>query len=881
MRLTKLRGARGLVPLFALLALGAGMAGCEGDDGSQGPPGPQGPPGDPGPTGPGVEGPVGGADGDLSGQATVVTIDSAAGQKVTVRFTLADAAGLPVTDADTNNFEFQIAKLVPASTSKPQYWQSYINRSDGDEPGDTKVLLGGPERDKPTLVDAATGTYEYTFCTPLATVSSFIYYGSPDVPAGNCTNNADGDPVVGNAGEMTSAAWAAVEPTIDVSYQPEASTRITIVGRDGAFVNIVQDFVPSELPALSTATVAEVVTNASCGACHAEDVKDRTQLLIMRTKAQKGSGHLGRRYQVEVCVMCHNATGYDYALSTDDNWVTLDLKELVHDLHTEGEYPQNTPFGGVSNIGTGFAPGANPLWAQIGLPGLPGTYNCRTCHDNQNPQILPFQPDNRAAADKDAWQVNITQQGCGSCHPVNFTNHFGNQPDNQQCELCHGTDRSEPVTLAHATPYSTPNNPDLYPGAKQVEYAIQSVTVDAAGKPTVRFSVKVDGVALDLNGTLPTGVTLSSSGANLRLVWSKPMAAPVDGMNGPEIVNPKDWNNFGTTSGRAYWNGELPLGPYTMSTPTPPALPQPVPTPPLQFAAYDQTTNASISSIAASLIDNGDGTFSTIPGITATGLAFPAGATLRAVAIESYLVINGMNISAPTPIKGVDGENAVRRTGIVDLDNCNTCHERIGFHSNAGRMANVEYCSTCHNPELSNSNIFVGEATFALADGTFKYRQTSNNFKDMIHSIHAAPFREEQNPDDPYNFIRSNPNVGGGSGPMVFQDVPYPLQVSDCQACHKSGTQLLPEGAAATGLGWSVYDAQPALGSFVTDTPVGVNAFNPLLSIRKGPAAAACTTCHNSAEAAAHVAANTSAAARAESCVVCHGEGRAYEAHGE
>ena len=202
------------------------------------------------------------------------------------------------------------------------------------------------------------------------------------------------------------------------------------------------------------------------------------------------------------------------------------------------------------------------------------------------------------------------------------------------------------------------------------------------------------------------------------------------------------------------------------------------------------------------MTDNGDGTFTTVAGITVAGLAFPAGATLRAVAIESYLTIgtapNTMNISAPTPIKGVDGENAVRRTGIVDLDSCNTCHERIGFHSNAGRMANVEYCSTCHNPELSSSNLFEGLATFPLAPGgaEFKYSQTSNNFKDMIHSIHAAPFREEQNPEDPYNFIRGNPLASGGAGPMVFQEVPYPLQVNDCQACHKAGTQLLPEGAA-------------------------------------------------------------------------------------
>lgn len=848
MRLANLRGTRKYVPLIALVALAAGMAGCEGDDGktgAQGPAGPGGPPGPTGPTGPGVPGPVGSRLGDLSGQVTQVTIDDAAGQKVTVQFTLKDAAGLPVTDADTNNFEFQVAKLVPASTSKPQYWQSYINRSDGDDPGSTKVLLGGPERAKPTLVDATTGTYEYTFCTSLATVSSFIYYGDPAAPA-------DCAALVANAGEMTSAAWAAVEPTIDIGYDADAPTRLTIVGRDGSLVNLVQDFVPSELPTLAATKAAEVVTNASCGACHAEDVEDRTQLLIMRTKAEKGSGHLGRRYQVEVCVMCHNATGFDSALSTDDQWQTLDLKVLVHELHI-AEYPQNTPFAGVSNIGAGFAPGANPLWAQIGLPGLPGVYNCRTCHDNQNPKILPFQPQERVAADKDAWKVNITQQACNSCHRVDFTNHFGNQPDNAQCELCHGTDRSLPVNLAHATPYSTPNNPELYPGAKQVEYAIQSVTVDAAtGKPTVRFSIKVDGEPLDLNGTFPTGVAIGS--VNLRLVWAKPMAEPVDGANGPAIASPADWNNFGTTAGRQYWNFDTSLG--------------------AGFSAYDQPTNAAVAGILATLTDNGDGTFTTVPGITATGLAFPAGATLRAIAIESYLSINGMNISGVAPIKGVDGEDAVRRTGIVDLDSCNTCHERIGFHSNAGRMANVEYCQTCHNPELSSSNVYEGLATFALAGNEeFFYKQTSNNFKDMIHSIHSAPFREEQNPADPYNFIRGNPAGGSGAGPQVFQDVPYPLQVSDCQACHAAGTQYLPEGADSVGLGWSVYDAAPGLGDATT--------FNPLLTVRKGPATAACGTCHSSAEAAAHMQSNTSASARAESCAVCHGEGSAYEAHGE
>ncbi len=234
-----------------------------------------------------------------------------------------------------------------------------------------------------------------------------------------------------------------------------------------------------------------------------------------------------------------------------------------------------------------------------------------------------------------------------------------------------------------------------------------------------------------------------------------------------------------------------------------------------------------------------------------------------------------MNISGVAPIKGVDGENAVRRTGIVDLDNCNTCHERIGFHSNAGRMANVEYCQTCHNPELSSSNIFEGFATFPLAGNEeFFYKQTSNNFKDMIHSIHAAPFREEQNPEDPYNFIRVESACWRWLGPdgVPGRPVSAPGQRLRGLPQVRHAVPARRRGRGRSRL-VGLRRSSRALGTATT--------FNPLLTIRKGPATAACANCHSSPEAAAHIQANTSATARAESCVVCHGEGRAYEAHGE
>ena len=108
----------------------------------------------------------------------------------------------------------------------------------------------------------------------------------------------------------------------------------------------------------------------------------------------------------------------------------------------------------MSGIGAGFPAGVSG--------DAKGVMNCRTCHDNQNPKILPQQPANRSAEDQMAWMTNVTQQACNTCHAVDFTNHFGNQPGNVQCGECHSPTRSLPVAVAHATPYSTPNNPELY-----------------------------------------------------------------------------------------------------------------------------------------------------------------------------------------------------------------------------------------------------------------------------------------------------------------------------------------------------------------------------------------------------------------------------------
>jgi OmcA/MtrC family decaheme c-type cytochrome len=811
-----------------------------------------------------------------------------------VTFTLKDAAGLPVVGAETKGFDFHIAKLIPASATGPAHWQSYVNRSTRGFSGTgTNVFAATYERGSPVAVAGTPGTYTYTFCTPLATVATFQYYGSGTEPAGSCSTTA-----VSRSGQLAGAAWDGVKGGLDLAYSASATTRIAIAGPTNSFVNIVKDFVPAQLPTLLTAMANQVTTNASCGACHAEDSDKRDKIVI----GTKGQGHTGRRFDVELCSVCHNPGSFDPnpALSTAASWHSVDLKALIHQFHAE-HYTQNAPFGGVSNIGTGWN---NNVASK-------GVMNCRTCHDNQNPKILPFHPANRSTADKDAWKTQITRQSCDTCHngtvssAVDYNNHPLPgivQPGNARCSDCHGqgTDALSKVNVAHATPYSTFNNPELALNAKKVEYQIASMTVDATTRqPTVKFRVLVDGQPLNLKA-LPAGITLGA--LNMKLAWSSPLAASATGNATPwtAINNPLDWNNLGGAP-RTFWGLNSTTTPASVVASSFVQLqePQPVPapgtTPPATAAqrAFDQPTTANINTALVNTLTGPDpeGYFITPPGISATPLAFPAGTTLRAVAIESYLTISNMNISGRAAMKGEDGATDTLRRKIVDIDNCNTCHERVGFHSNAGRMDNPDYCATCHNPQLSNSNLFEGKATFPLAPGgaEFTYQQASNNFKDMIHALHAGAERKAQNSNDLFNFIRGNPGASGGSGPMVFQDFVYPAKISDCKTCHLPGTYKVPSNPQFMG---SVQKApvnttmNVTIGGVVTAVPastaLGLNAGAYATSsgnfLRDGPATAACGSCHNSPSAKAHFATNT-APGFGESCASCHGAGAAFEAH--
>ena len=865
----KSAGARGItrsrVPLIAMLALAAsiGLSGCEGDDGkdgtdgSAGPTGPSGPSGPTGPVGPtGPTGPAGPGTvtntqvgGLMRGSISQISIDRANGAgKLTVAFELKDAAGNPIDLPSGSQFEFYVAKLVPATDAKPAGWQNLVQRSSGTT---VKVLTPTSERGdtNPDTATAGTvtktgpGAYSYTYFTDLVQVGTFKYYGSGAEPAG-----ASGVGIA-NSGVIDSAAGTAILGAMNLGLEDTATYRVSILSRalaaDGQQLrlNVSSDFTPAGLPAVLPTFANQVVTDASCGACHG-DSENRTFLLPF---------HGGRRYAVETCVMCHNQNYYYAAGSTNDNWVTrVDMKELVHKLHAgDPDY-----FGG--------------RYAELHF--YPQELsNCRTCHDNQAPLLASYQPANREPADKMAWMDRPSIQACGTCHQsTNFATHFGGQTDNSNCTVCHGVDDGFVLVAdAHVTAgdiYSTPNSPEMITGAKILKYDIASVTLNA-NQPVVRFRIQYRNDAADttwknlnLKAADPfgDGSTLAPGGLNWLVATSGASAAS---NAGPAVAAPADFNNVGlTTNGRTYFgNG----GDFTASW---------------NVRGYDQPQSYSLSTLTIAALPDMDanGYFTvTLP------IAFPAsGATLKMVAMESYLTINGLNISADAVVKGIDGQNSTVRRSVTNIQQCLLCHERLGFHSNSGRANNPDHCAMCHNVEMTSSNTFAGWVKpdpvtggkpFALAtpDEEHAFEVTGEkpmNLKDMLHFLHGGAMTV-----DKFNFLRGNPNsTTGGSNAYNFEHVSYPGKLNDCKSCHTNDAAYdLPLNANALS---TVYGLQPGLVSNANGL-VNPAATNFGLVTRVPASQAACGSCHDDTAAKVHFATQTIPNV-GEACDTCHATGR-------
>jgi OmcA/MtrC family decaheme c-type cytochrome len=172
----------------------------------------------------------------------------------------------------------------------------------------------------------------------------------------------------------------------------------------------------------------------------------------------------------------------------------------------------------------------------------------------------------------------------------------------------------------------------------------------------------------------------------------------------------------------------------------------------------------------------------------------------------------------------------VARREVVDLANCNKCHDRIGAHG--GRRLNTQGCVVCHNPVNDDSS----QRPAAQAP------PESIAFQRMIHRIHSGT-----------NLTQDFTIYGHGGRKVNFNGVRFPGDRRDCEKCHVPGAEDV-SGTPSAGL---------------LPTVTQRDRYTPMF-----PTAAACLGCHDREEAAAHAFSMT--APFGESCAACHGDGAEF-----
>jgi OmcA/MtrC family decaheme c-type cytochrome len=176
------------------------------------------------------------------------------------------------------------------------------------------------------------------------------------------------------------------------------------------------------------------------------------------------------------------------------------------------------------------------------------------------------------------------------------------------------------------------------------------------------------------------------------------------------------------------------------------------------------------------------------------------GATVREAAIN------------PVYSFAVTDATAKARRTVVDVARCNKCHGTVAFHG--GQRFKIEECVICHHPNATDDQT----------------PPESIHLKYMVHRIHTG---EE---------LERDYTIGDAN----YNEVLYPGDRRNCEACHTTGTFNLP------------------LPDGVLPTKTARDWYTPMQ-----PVAASCLSCHSSKEAAAH--AYMATAPFAEACESCHG----------
>jgi OmcA/MtrC family decaheme c-type cytochrome len=929
----------------------AGPAGPQGQQGQQGAPGPQGPAGPAGTAAVNAAGltPEQWASATFSAAVNSVVISS----PPVVEFTITDALGAPVVGLETftakasnaqianyPNFAFTVAKLLPRTDAKPASWVSYIVTSVSATSG--AVTLSRPSTDNiGTLapVDGQPGRYRYTFYRDVPGIKAQV----DGITAAAGQDKADlGDlayqPTLPH--RLVIQFGGAARGTGDNT--PDATQTQPPVVMENP-LNVVYDFRPGAAgqpgaPIPPSELTREDVNIDTCNVCHSK---------LAIHEFPRGQP-IAARVEVKYCVVCHTAqrgfgrpkvtstagkfaaltetktvnaatgiSSYSYTpdVYVGDGEVSGDFTTMIHKIHQGKELvKENHHYAGIVFDNKGFSK----------LGG--GQRMCTTCHDSK---VAPTADNHRNLP---------SRQACGACHDgINWATGGGStladkaataygaalaasghgsgaiggpQTDDSQCSNCH---TAQNIRIDHRMENLTKNNTYILPGLAVFSYEIDTAGVNAATNDlTIKFRVlqQIANSSGSVSNVAKTPVTFVAAAASV----SNPLAgytgspsfllAYTTAQDG--IGTPSDFTNAGQKQAQ----------PRSVS-----------------IAQLLSTNNAASIGSLAGPDANG---FYTATILGTSTRAFPAGSKMRTLALQGYFT----QLNAPTDLQGGTGAVArhaisvlktiagdtARRT-VVAADKCASCHEWFEGHG-GNRVYETQVCAMCHVPGLATSGRGIADTTFAtyLANtapstptagtGAFTLGDrkiltewgvnltapntalqlpvTSNNFKDLIHGIHAG--RERVAP-----FQNARDRAPNAIVLLDFRRMDFPGVLSNCEGCHVTAVttdqktyNFVPAGALA-----SVYesiDAAYAAG-IAGGTATTLQARNALNTANAAdvvttPFAASCVSCHDRSAAKAHIAINggqiSTARATAlptprvledtESCAVCHGPGRDFDA---
>jgi OmcA/MtrC family decaheme c-type cytochrome len=428
---------------------------------------------------------------------------------------------------------------------------------------------------------------------------------------------------------------------------------------------------------------------------------------------------------------------------------------------------------------------------------------------------------------------------------VNFTtgaNHGGIIAQDNECLICHGPNSTLLFNGKGLKTEAAHVIPELE-AAKQFKFEV--VRIDTvSGNPVCAAGVKACTIP---QGEIPR-VTLKVSNPTTGALYK--LTDPWFTNTIPCTPTPPATTCTGSTAARLRariaWTTQNYTSPGSGSTPG-----QPI--------QIDFSTGATA---------NADGTYtkaaaaaiSTTPVLIGTsGVVFVEGRAIVNVAPAGQPAEYGeIGVTSSDPLYfPMTSAAAVPRRAIVNVQKCNDCHKSLSFHGD-NRNNQTELCATCHNPEFTT--------------GTTQADATPLDFKVLIHGIHAATYK-----------------FGTAATPIDFTGVGYPGELNNCEGCHRPDTYYPVDSAQF----------------FASSIFRGASASTPADDLAISTNVAACSGCHTSSIAKAHMqqnggvimptdrtslgaanqikAATGATIAPAETCVVCHGKGSAAdvkEAHG-